>query len=78
MHMMLTESHGTIEDDCQANAAGPHTQNDEGDTFNTEFTMRDSSTKLTASYLNTKHSKSLQTINNRPSQLHKWGPALPT
>ena len=27
---------------CQANAAEPHTQNDEEDTFNTEFTIRDS------------------------------------
>jgi len=27
---------------CQANAAEPRTQNDEEDTFNTEFTIRDS------------------------------------
>jgi len=27
--------------DCQANAAEPRTQNDEEDTFNTEFTIQD-------------------------------------
>ena len=44
----------TIEE-CQANATEPRTQNDEEDTFNTEFTIRDSSKKLTVSYLNTKN-----------------------
>ena len=43
--MFSTDLKEETKTQCQANAAEPHTQNDEEDTFNTEFTIRELSHK---------------------------------